>query len=94
VVTHERPDLILVDIMLPKSSGIEVADKLWMNGFGTTPMIALSASSVMVDLARQSPFFDVVLRKPFDMEELLDEVQNVLLAHTPTAGPVEVEQSI
>lgn len=31
VVGHERPDLILMDVMLPKRSGIEVADQLWVS---------------------------------------------------------------
>jgi CheY-like chemotaxis protein len=92
VVAHERPDLILIDIMLPVKSGIEVADQLWVNGFGTTPMIALSASSVMTDLARQTPFFERVMRKPFDMDELLCEMADVLAAHAPTSASTEVAQ--
>jgi CheY-like chemotaxis protein len=91
VVAHERPDLILMDIMLPKKSGVEVADQLWVNGFGATPMIALSASFIMADLARQSPFFECVLRKPFDMDELLGDVRTVLDAHAPTSVPAEIE---
>jgi DNA-binding response OmpR family regulator len=78
VVTRERPDAIVIDIMLPKVSGIEVADKLWLNGFASIPLIAMSASTVMADLARQTPLFCTVMRKPFDMAELLGAVDQAL----------------
>lgn len=94
VVSHERPDLILMDIMLPARSGIEVADQLWINGFGTIPIIALSASSVMTDLARQAPFFQRVLRKPFALEELLSSVADVVSDHLPASAAVEVGSGV
>jgi len=93
VVDHERPDLILIDIMLPKRSGIEVADKLWLNGFGTTPIIAMSASPVMNDLAHQTPFFVKVMRKPFDMDVLLGDVDRALADHIPTLESPGVDRS-
>jgi DNA-binding response OmpR family regulator len=83
VVHREQPDLILIDVMLPKKSGVEVADCLWLHGFGTTPMIAMSASNVMYDLAGHSPFFHTVVRKPFDMESLLRAVRDAITAHHP-----------
>lgn len=93
VVSHERPDLILTDVMLPRSSGIEVADRLWINGYGTTPIIATSASGIMIDLACHTPFFERVLRKPFEMTELLDAVRDVISAHDPTFVEPSVAQS-
>ena len=93
VVAHERPDLILMDIMLPKRSGIEVADQLWVNGFGSTPILAISASTIMIDLAHQTPFFEKVIRKPFDMTRMLDDVRDTLYAHSCTAEPVAAEHA-
>jgi DNA-binding response OmpR family regulator len=84
VVAQEEPDLVLIDVMLPKRSGIEVADQLWTNGFGATPIIAMSASTIMLDLARGTPFFQEVVRKPFDMDALLGDVRRVLSEHRPT----------
>jgi CheY-like chemotaxis protein len=81
VVAHEPPDLILVDMMLPAQSGIDVADRLWVNGFGAAPMIAMSASGIMLDLARQMPFFDALIRKPFDIDTLLSTVDRALADH-------------
>ncbi len=84
VVGHERPDLILLDVMLPRKSGIEVADQLWVNGFGAIPIIAMSASPIMIDLAGQTPFFESVLQKPFEMDAFLGEIHDVLREHIPS----------
>jgi len=44
VATREQPDLILMDIQLPKLSGLEVTRKLrQMPVFSHTPIIALTA---------------------------------------------------
>ena len=83
VMAREQPDLLLVDIMLPRRSGIEVADQLWTNGFGDIPMIAMSASTTMLDLARQMPFFQEVVRKPFDVVALLADVDRVQRTFSP-----------
>jgi two-component system response regulator MprA len=93
VVAHERPDLILLDVMLSKTSGIDVADRLWLNGFGTTPLVAMSASIVMTDLARQTPFFQAVMRKPFDIDRLLAQVSEVLSEDASTLALPLVEHS-
>ena len=55
-----------------------MADQPWTNGYGSIPMIAMSASTVMVDLARQTPFFQEVVGKPFDIGVLLDGIRRVL----------------
>lgn len=90
VVEQERPDLILVDIMLPKRSGIEVAEEVRGNGFGSIPVVAMSASTIMVDLADHAECFCAVLQKPFDMDVLLDTLHGALTASAP--GHESVEQ--
>ncbi len=79
VARHRAPDLFLIDVMLPKTSGIEVAEDLRRNGFAQTPMVALSASSIMQDLARHSGVFDGVLAKPFDIDRLLATIQEAVI---------------
>jgi two-component system OmpR family response regulator len=54
---QHTPSLFLVDIMLPSMSGIELAQQLRAAGYTQTPMLALSASSVMVSLAQKSGVF-------------------------------------
>ncbi|MBV9279563.1 MAG: response regulator transcription factor [Chloroflexi bacterium] len=70
-----RPDLFLVDIMLPGMSGIELAEQLRATGFQHTPMIGMSASKLMSSVASGSGLFQDVLDKPFDLPSLLDTVE-------------------
>ena len=72
--TDLHADLFVIDIMLPESSGIEVAKHLRDNGFASTPMVATSASPLMVKFASESGVFDHVLEKPFDAVQLLEFV--------------------
>jgi CheY-like chemotaxis protein len=94
IVDRERPDLIVLDIMLPRMSGVEVADKLWVNGFGTIPIVGVSASGIMTDLANQTPFFASVIRKPFELDTLLRSVHDALVAAIPTLEVAEITQPV
>ncbi|MGI8828073.1 MAG: response regulator [Chloroflexota bacterium] len=82
---ERKPDLFLIDVMLPKQSGIEVADKLWLNGFSDVPMVAISASSIMRDLARHTSLFQAVVNKPFDLTEFTELVDRLITATKPLA---------
>jgi two-component system response regulator MtrA len=64
------PDLFLIDMMLPGMSGIEVAEQM-KERFPNTPMVAMSASKLMMTLGAESGMFDQVVDKPFDLAELL-----------------------
>src|SRR5690349_15828634 len=57
----ERPRLFLLDIMLPDHDGMTLAAMLKHRGFGDTPMIAMSASPVMLRAAQQSNLFQETL---------------------------------
>ena len=73
-----RPDLILIDMMLPEKSGIEIAQDLREQGFAHTPMIALSASRLMAEAAEESSMFQSAMVKPFDYDELFKEIRRLL----------------
>ncbi|GAC1320530.1 MAG: hypothetical protein NVS2B16_12820 [Chloroflexota bacterium] len=70
-----EPSLFLVDVMLPHMSGIELAQQLRARGFADTPMIAMSASRLMTDLASESELFQAVIRKPFDIDDLVRVIE-------------------
>lgn len=75
VETH-RPDLVLMDLMLPVMSGIEASQSIKANasrGVADTPIVAMSAGVNLRAAAGGLPV-DGVLAKPFDIDELLATV--------------------
>ncbi|HTN77252.1 MAG TPA: response regulator transcription factor [Pirellulaceae bacterium] len=75
-------DLVVLDLMLPGMSGYAVCESLRAEGFDM-PVLILSARTLSEDRTRG---FDVganqYLSKPFDLDELLSRVRN-LLTHYP-----------
>lgn len=67
-----RPALVIIDVMLPSRSGIEVAEQLRAHGYADTPMIAMSASTIMRELAMHSELFQTTVGKPFEIDRLCD----------------------
>lgn len=74
VLDHCQPDVFLVDLMLPGTTGFEFAALLRKRGFDTVPMIAMSASNVLLRAAANSDLFIKTLAKPFDVDTLLSTV--------------------
>jgi CheY-like chemotaxis protein len=75
-----QPHLFMLDIMLPALTGIELAQQLRTAGFRQTPMIAMSASPTMLHAAEESQLFHAALPKPFDLDALLDAVDQYVRA--------------
>ena len=75
-------DLIILDIMLPGMSGYSVCEQLRERG-NDVPILILSARTLAEDRTRG---FDVganqYLSKPFDLDELLSRVRNLLTHYT------------
>lgn len=67
-----KPDLILMDIMMPIMNGYEAVDKLRADpALSRVPIIALTALAMKEDIERISDSgFDAYLIKPFHMEDL------------------------
>jgi two-component system OmpR family response regulator len=88
-VERKRPDLIVLDVMLPDLDGFEVARRLRQSeGAGTrVPVIFLTARDATqdkVDGLRLGS--DDYVTKPFSIEELIERVRAVLRRATGT-GP-------
>jgi DNA-binding response OmpR family regulator len=73
-VQEDRPDLVILDLMLPGVDGWQVMSQLKRdNTFAGLPVLVLSA---VHDLARESVRLGAsdFLRKPFGIDALLDKV--------------------
>lgn len=79
------PDLVILDIGLPRKNGVEVARELRARGF-RAPMLMLTArSSVSDKVSGLDAGADDYLPKPFEYPELLARVKALLRRATITA---------
>lgn len=83
MATREQPDLIVMDIQLPKMSGLEVTRRLKkMPAFSRTPIIALTAYAMKGDKERFiDAGCDAYLSKPTSTHELPEMIGNMLQQH-------------
>lgn len=74
----EKPDLILLDIMLPGKNGYEICFELRSEGI-TVPIIMVTAKSEEIDKVKGLEFgADDYISKPFGIGELMARVKAVL----------------
>ncbi|HVQ31646.1 MAG TPA: response regulator transcription factor [Vicinamibacteria bacterium] len=74
----QKPDAIILDIMLPKLSGLEVCKALRSEGF-TAPIVMLTARGQEIDkVVGLELGADDYVTKPFSIRELLARVRAIL----------------
>jgi DNA-binding response OmpR family regulator len=99
LVEGELPDLVILDLMLPKMDGYAVCRRI--REFSSVPVIMLTARSAEVDLVHGFEVgADDYLTKPFSVTELLVRVEAVLRRskwpeeivsrQSFVAGPIEI----
>ena len=74
---NHRFDLVITDICMPGINGNSVASHIRSSSNGTTPIIGMSGTPWMLE----NDDFDMVLAKPFPLEDLIESVQQL-----PSAG--------
>jgi CheY-like chemotaxis protein len=76
---HNKPDLVLVDYMMPSMDGLEFTRRLKKQGCSTTPVVMVSAvvDRQIIQRALQNGVDDF-LHKPFDFIELQTCVSEML----------------
>lgn len=78
VVNEHHPDLIILDVMMPKKDGLQTCKELRNAGI-STPLILLTARSAEVDKVLGLELgADDYLAKPFGMLELIARVKALL----------------
>jgi two-component system response regulator MtrA len=94
---HDRPDLVVLDVMLPKRDGLEVCRTI--RAESAVPVVMLTARSDAIDIVvgLESGADDYVT-KPFEMPILVARVRAALRraqlaepAETVTLGPLHID---
>jgi DNA-binding response OmpR family regulator len=88
LASAKRPDLVLLDLMLPTLSGTEVAARIRADPvLAETPIVMLTAKAEEVDqLVGLAVGADDYITKPFSVKVLLARVEAILRRATPRTG--------
>lgn len=91
MVHREKPDLILLDIMLPGKNGYEICRELRNEG-NNTPIIMITAKTEETDKVMGLEYgADDYISKPFGIREMMARIKAVLRRYEPSAEAVEVK---
>jgi len=78
VYTSEKPELLVLDVMMPKKDGFTLAKEIRLED-DTIPIIFLTAKSQTQDVVEGFTIGgNDYLKKPFSMEELIVRINNLL----------------
>jgi two-component system alkaline phosphatase synthesis response regulator PhoP len=92
-ISRDRPDLVLLDVMMPKVDGISVCRQLRDAGY-RLPILMLTAKSQEIDIVRGlEAGADDYITKPFGVRELLARIK-VALRHSGVVQSVSKVMSI
>jgi DNA-binding response OmpR family regulator len=78
-VERFQPDLVLLDVMMPKRDGFEVCQKLRADGHTQLKIILLTAKGRETEIAKGLAVgADAYVTKPFSTRDLVDQVNQLL----------------
>lgn len=88
IIRQEVPDLLLLDVMMPRVDGYEVCSFVKQSpAYQHCKIIFLSAKSKQADVQRGLALgADLYLPKPFSTRELVSKIHELLPQRTPSAG--------
>jgi DNA-binding response OmpR family regulator len=90
VAERENPDLVILDMMMPKKSGFLVLEKLKGRPGGLIPTIMITGN----EGSRHRAYAEMLgvrdyIRKPFAMEKLVKSVEQILEKAAPAEPPAQ-----
>ncbi len=94
-LANEKPDIIVLDLMLPGESGLELCRELRSGEWKSTPILMLTALSEETDrIVGLEMGADDYLVKPFAVRELLARIRAVLRRVRMMPPGLEAEASV
>ena len=79
MIRAHKPDLVLVDLMLPNMSGIEIIKQLRTEKeFAELPVIAYSADETLLSEAKTLKVTETISKKDVSSKEVLDHIRVLL----------------
>lgn len=78
LITSDRPDLVVLDVMMPKMDGLDVCRELRSRGDDIPVLMLTARNSVSERVSGLDAGADDYLPKPFALEELLARVRSLL----------------
>jgi len=89
VAERENPDLLVLDMMMPKKSGFLVLEKLRTRPGGLIPTIMITAN----EGSRHRAYAEMLgvrdyIRKPFAIEKLVRSIE-IILEGKPAGAPLD-----
>ena len=84
MIVSEKPDLLLLDILMPIKNGMEVLEEMAEKGYiKEVPVIIISNSGqpVEVERAKELGVEDYLIKTNFDPQDVLEKVAKVLKNH-------------
>jgi CheY-like chemotaxis protein len=82
VIEQKRPDLVLLDFMMPLKDGVETLKSIrGKDHLASLPVIFMTAAPMSIPT--DAPRYDLLLVKPFSVEVLREAIQTVLGPYLP-----------
>lgn len=84
-ISQERPDLVLLDVMMPKVNGFEVCEQVRANPANASMhIIMLTAKGREAEISKGLGLgADGYITKPFSTRDLVEQVRNLLGIDAP-----------
>ena len=89
VARYEKPDLIILDIMMPGISGLDILHHMYHDPSLTNiPVVVVSAKGTPADIKRGlEAGAKIYLTKPVGFQELKEAVTRIISANSSAASP-------
>lgn len=94
-IEEGKPDLILLDMLMPRMGGLEVLEKMQTENLNSIPVIVISNSGqpVEIDRALALGVKDYIIKVDFDPAEVVQKVKTFFAQPEEASQPVSQESS-